>query len=295
MSSVRNPVVNRRTFLKTGAVLSGVALADAGQGSPPEQHRDPFIDTNVTLFRWPLRRLPLEATGRLVDKLRSQGITQAWAGSFDVLGKEDLTAVNDRLSEECAHNGEGILFPFGSVNPVAAGWADEMKRCVRVHHMRGIRLYPNYHGYALDDPVFERLLCHAASLNLVVHLVVMIEDDLPVHRLPGGDPVDVSPLAAVIRKVSGLKLVLLNALGRVRGPVLDDLVDAGDVSVDTAMLEGVGGLETLLTRVPGERILFGSHAPFFYFEAAALKLKEALLTEDQSTAIRYANAARLLG
>ena len=130
MSSVRNPVVNRRTFLKTGAVLSELPWLTRDR-DPPEQHRDPFIDTNVTLFRWPLRRLPLEATGRLVDKLRSQGITQAWAGSFDVLGKEDLTAVNDRLSEECAHNGEGILFPFGSVNPVAAGWADEMKRCVR--------------------------------------------------------------------------------------------------------------------------------------------------------------------
>ena len=291
MKKGRNPVVNRRTFLKTGAVLSGVALAGARQ----EERQESFIDVNVTLSRWPLRRLPLDTTSRLVDKLRSQGITQAWAGSFDVLGKEDLTVVNDRLAEECLNTGEGVLIPFGSVNPATAGWADEMNRCVGVHNMRGIRLYPNYHGYALDDPVFERLLCHAASLNLVVQLVVMLEDDRPVHRLPGGDPVDVSPLAAVVRKVSGLKLVLLNALGRVRGAVLDDLVDAGDVSVDTAMLEGIGGLETLLTRVPGERILFGSHAPFFYFEAAALKLKESLLTEEQITVIRYANAARLLG
>lgn len=283
--------MNRRTFLKTGAILSGVALAGAGQ----EQRPEPFIDVNVTLSRWPLLRLPLDATDRLVDKLRSQGITQAWAGSFEALGREDLTAVNDRLVEACARNGEGILLPFGSVNPVAEGGMDEMSRCARVHNMRGIRLYPNYHGYALDDPLFEGLLHHAAALNLVVQLVVMLEDDRPVHRLPGGDPVDISPLAAVVRKVSGLKLVLLNALGRVRGSALEALLDAGDVSVDMAMLEGVGGLETLLAKVARERILFGSHAPFFYFEAAALKLKESFLTEEQGTAMRYANAARLLG
>jgi len=46
--------------------------------------------------------------------------------------------------------------------------------------------------------------------------------------------------------------------------------------------------------LPLERILFGSHAPFFYFAAAELKLKESALTAAQLRAIRYDNARRLM-
>jgi len=73
-----------------------------------------------------------------------------------------------------------------------------------------------------------------------------------------------------------------------------DLLKAGDVSVEIAMLEGVGGVGKLLAQLPAERVLFGSYAPKFYFESALLKLKESPLTEEQLRAVRCANAQRLL-
>jgi predicted TIM-barrel fold metal-dependent hydrolase len=59
------------------------------------------------------------------------------------------------------------------------------------------------------------------------------------------------------------------------------------------MLEGVGGIARWLSELPVDRILFGSHAPLFYFEAAFLKLKESALSPNDLQAIRYGNAARL--
>ena len=44
---------------------------------------------------------------------------------------------------------------------------------------------------------------------------------------------------------------------------------------------------------PAQRILFGSHAPLFYFESALLQLKESPLSEEQLKAIRRTNAQRL--
>ena len=40
-----------------------------------------IVDTNVSLFRWPYPRLPLDETSALVDKVRSLGIACAWAGN----------------------------------------------------------------------------------------------------------------------------------------------------------------------------------------------------------------------
>ena len=78
------------------------------------------------------------------------------------------------------------------------------------------------------------------------------------------------------------------------GKPLADLVAAGEVYFEISMLEGVGGIANLLRQVPVHRVLFGSHAPLFYFESALLKLKESPLSEEQQRAIRRGNATRLL-
>jgi len=75
---------------------------------------------------------------------------------------------------------------------------------------------------------------------------------------------------------------------------LTELISAGEVYLEISMLEGVGGIAHLLGHVPVQRVLFGSHAPLFYFESALLKLKESPLNEEQLRAIRRDNAKRLL-
>ena len=68
----------------------------------------------------------------------------------------------------------------------------------------------------------------------------------------------------------------------------------GRVCFDISMVEGIEGIARLLERVSPERVLFGSHYPFFYFEAALLKMKESGLPEDQQKAVFEGNARRML-
>jgi predicted TIM-barrel fold metal-dependent hydrolase len=49
-----------------------------------------------------------------------------------------------------------------------------------------------------------------------------------------------------------------------------------------------------LAEVPAERILLGSHAPLYYFEAAELKLRESPLAPEQHRLIAHGNAEALL-
>jgi predicted TIM-barrel fold metal-dependent hydrolase len=239
--------------------------------------------------------LPLDETPALVARLRSRGVKEAWAGSFDGLLHKDLAAVNGRLAEECRKNDHGWLVPFGSVNPALPSWEEDLRRCHEEHQMPGIRLHPNYHGYKLDDPAFAKLLDLARERGLIVQLVVTMEDERTQHRLMHAPPVNVTPLPALLTSRPNLRIVLLNWSRGVSSALLAKLSAAGQAYFDIATLEGVGGVANLLKQVPADRVVFGSHAPFFYFESALLKLKESALSEPQLSSVRAANACRLLG
>lgn len=252
------------------------------------------IDTNVSLSRWPCRRLPADETSALVAKLRSQGVKEAWAGSFDGLLHKDLAGVNARLAEECRKHGRGTLVPFGSVNLALPAWEEDLRRCQEEHKMPGIRLHPNYHGYKLADPRFARLLDLAAERGLIVELAVMMEDERTQHSLLPVPHVDVAPLLALLASRPRLRMVLLNWFRGVKAALLPRLAAAGQVYFDIGTVEGVGGVANLLKQVPAQRVVFGSHAPLFYLESALLKLKESAPCEADLTAIQSGNARRLL-
>jgi predicted TIM-barrel fold metal-dependent hydrolase len=252
------------------------------------------IDVNVHVSRWPFRRLPLDETPALVGKLRSLGMKQAWAGSFDALLYRDIASVNARLAEECRANRDGVLIPFGTVNPKLPDWKEDLRRCREVHRMPGVRLYPNYHGYKLDDPLFSRLIELAAKAGLLVQIAVSMEDERTQHPLVRVPPVDCKSLVDVLAKLPDARVMLLNAVRAPRSGPASLLAKTPQVSFDIASLETAGGVATVLGHVPAERIVFGSHAPFNYPEAAVLKMTESAIQESVAKQIASGNASRLL-
>ena len=135
----------------------------------------------------------------------------------------------------------------------------------------------------------------AAERKLIVQLAVMMEDARMMHPLMRVPSVDLAPLKKLVAQTAGLRLILLNALATAsRTDQLYQLLAAGEVYVEIAMLEGVGGIESVLKDIPAERLLFGSHSPSLYFESAVLKLQESALPVAHLGAISHDNARRLL-
>ena len=253
-----------------------------------------IVDTNVNLSRWPFRRLSGDDPAALVARLRKHNVSQAWSGSFDGVFHKDIAGVNARLAKDCRTHGQGLLLPFGSINPKLPDWQDDLRRCHEEHKMRGIRLHPNYHGYDLRDPVFTELLKLSAARGLIVQLALCMEDERTQHPLMRVAPVDLTPLAALASMDPKLKLVVLNCYPQLKPEQLTELVPARNVCFDLSMRERVGAVAQLIERFALERVLFGSHSPFFYFESALLKVEEAGLSEGQKRAVLEGNARRLI-
>lgn len=265
---------------------SSDAVGGGGDGEPVWR----IVDTNVSLGRWPFRRLPLDTPERLLAKFESLGITQAWAGSFDGVFHRDLDGVNARLSETCAGSG-GRLVPFGSVNLTLPGWEDDLRRCHQRYGMGGVRLHPNYHGYDLADERFPRLLSLAAERGLPVQVAVALEDPrTQPSRLPVAE-VDVAPLAEAMRRVPSATVMLLGA--RPRAGVLAGFARIPRLLFDVARVESTDGIAELIGEVSPERVTFGTHAPFLIPESAMIKVYESKLSELHVDKLLAGNASRV--
>jgi predicted TIM-barrel fold metal-dependent hydrolase len=236
-----------------------------------------------------------DAPEALVVKLRQRNVAQAWAGSFDGVLHRDIAGVNIRLVRACRDFGQGILIPFGSINPKLPDWQEDVRRCQEEHHMPGIRLHPNYHGYTLDDPVFVELLKLATTRRLIVQLALCMEDVRTQHPLMRVPPVDITPLPNVVKSTPGLRLELLNCTSNIDRKQYEAALGAGDVYTETSMVEGVAGIARYIRSVRQARVLFGSYYPFFDFESALLKMQESGLDEASQKAICEDNARRLIG
>lgn len=249
------------------------------------------IDTNVTLFKWPFRNLPLDSTETLQTKLIALGISQAWAGTFEGIFQRDITSVNNRLSHRCKKY--PFFVPMGSVNPSLPGWKKDLQRCVRQHRMSGIRLHPNYHSYSLESTALKEIMKVAAAENIVVQIATTMEDTRTQNRLVAVPDVNLTHLATILEKYTEVKIQLLNL--RPKSEQVPFVEAAPNLYFDTCRIDATDGLKRFLERIPASRVLYGSNAPLLIPEASMIRIYESNLPENARKKILNENAKRLIG
>ena len=307
-----NPI-DRRNFLKNSLLgaaavsLSGhqplAAQAAAGNAHAVSSSQTPgIIDTNVNLFSWPFRALKYRDTRALVTKLKKHRVSEAWAGSFEALLSKDMSGVNARLAAECLEYGPRFLIPFGSVNLAWPDWQEDVRRCHENHKMPGIRIYPGYQPFDLDHPGMESLVKMTSERGMILQVVFGMEDPRVHHPIINVGPVTFGPLVKVVKGMPNAKVELLHYPGSSQGEDLSQFMSNTNTVMDISRLEGNGAVGRMIGTVQGlpsalvpvDRIVFGSHAPYFPVETAILKLIESPLEVQQLQAIMHGNARRLL-
>lgn len=283
--------MHRRDLLNTAITVGAASLLASESVQAADKPVQParIVDTNISLFHWPFRRLPLDDLDAMLKKLRTLGISQAWAGSFEGLLHRDIAGVNQRLADACKLHAE--LVPIGSLNLELSNWEDDLRRCIEKHQMPGVRLHPNYHGYALADPRFSKLVKQATSAGMFIQIAVAMEDTRTQHPMMQVSDVDLAALPKRMQENVGAKVQLLNY--RPGGPLSETLAKTPGIYFDSSRIDGTDGIVNLLQSVPHGRIMFGTHAPFLIPEAALIRTFESDLEEEDLQSLMWATADQL--
>ena len=129
------------------------------------------------------------------DFVAALGVELSVTFTYDGLRKPGAAA-NDSLAAFVADGGKRFV-AFANVDPNDPGAADEIRRCVREHGMRGVKLHPWIQGFSVHAPGLDPVCEAAAALGIPV----IFHDGTPPYSAP-------LQLAALARRHPGTTIVL---------------------------------------------------------------------------------------
>ena len=250
-----------------------------------------IFDIHTALGHWPFRQVPHQSASELRHVLEDAGIEGAAAANSHGLFYKNCHDANLELTEWLAPHGD-FFTRIATLNPLYAAWERDLRTCVQDLGLRGVRLAPQYHGYALGCDESVALAKGAADLGLPVLVPHRLVDVRQHHWMDTERTVDMAEVAALCRAVPEARIVYTES----RAPTAELLDDEGSWRYPGLYLESSRlDLHDLPEPVAAERAVFGTGAPFKHVTPALLKLNTSDLTPAARQRIAGANGPELLG
>jgi uncharacterized protein len=250
-----------------------------------------MIDTSVFCGHWPFRRLPAHAPDELKTMLAAAGVTQAWVAPLEGVFFYDPMDANEELSSEI--RGSDFFIQCAVINPSLPTFHRDTLAALDDLHCRAIKIFPNYHGYAVKDPRVRELAAIAEEANIPVCIQMRVQDERAHHPLVKVGGVSAEEIVEIAKACPKTRfLACAPYLGELKA-----LAPAENLWAELSFVENGESLRTALSSFPHTRLVFGSHSPLHYFAAGAAKLNAemALAAAEQIRAIATTNAEQLLG
>ena len=256
-----------------------------------------IIDTNVYLGSFAFRQLRQNTPDQLLKLMDAKGIDKAMVSNPMAITYKNTQPANEELAAAVRGHTDRLI-PQAVINPSYAGWEDDLKICGDEFGIRGVRLYPKWHNYALADECCGELISAVVARKMVVSIPVRAVDARQRSWLVDVSDVPLPEIVELIKAYPEGRFMILNGLGFTSSPLgkKDELLPAKygmEISRLSATL--ADELGQLVSLSDGGRVVFGSGMPFKYPDVALLKLEVLDAPEEVKDRIRSGNAAAMLG
>lgn len=265
-----------------------------------------LIDSNAYIGHWPFMQLKYntcEALGKRMDKFL---VDLSVISNLNGIFYKNTQSANQELYDAIRSSGKyhDRFLPFAVINPIYTGWRHDLDTCIKKLGMKGIRLYPQYHDYAITDPSLIELVKRARDINIPVTFCYRMVDsrqrswmDLDNVAYTPKPEWTLKNIFPIIRAVPDAKYMILNAANSMQLDEADEaLFKKAKVLIDTSgrILTDLG---KLLQTQGRERFAFGTHSPVLDYLTALLRI-ESLRDNEADAAtkelLRSGNAMKFL-
>ena len=251
-----------------------------------------MIDINTFIGHWPFRRLPATTPDELWELLQVYGIERALVSPIKGIFYEEPQIANEMLASQVDSRPE--LLQVAVLNPTLANWERSLRQCCEKYHIVAVKLHPNYHTYRLEDSPARDLLSVVGDVGLPVIIQLRVNDTRSHHPLMQVPDVPVADIIAAAEKTQQVNIVMGGIKwGEAQGNVAK-ITALPNLWLDISQMETMDGLRRMIDACGVERLLFGTHAPFFYIRSAIIKLDEAQLSAEERECIAKRNIETML-
>lgn len=260
-----------------------------------------LVDINGYIGHWPFRHRAYNTCEGRLERMKRFGVDLSVISNLNGIFYKNPQAANEELygAINASKQFQDRFVPFAVINPIYAAWRDHFEVSTGKMGMKGIRLYPKYHGYDLNEPACVELVKRARDRGLPVTLCLRMVDSRPsswmdLERKKEWALKDVMP---IIREVPDAKYIIVNVANSTLLTGDDaELIKKGHVLIDTSG-RNIYNLGDLLKTYGGEKFAYGSHAPILDEVSGLLRiesLRDDEANEHTKLLLRGGNAKSML-
>ena len=258
-----------------------------------------LIDCNAYIGHWPFRQRQFETCEGLLKSMDRFGVSMAVVSNMNSIFYKNTQAANEELHKQLNddNTARDRIIPFAVINPIYSGWKNDFEVSSTAMGMKGIRLFPRYHGYALTNPACIELVKMARDRGLPVALCLRMVDARPGSwmDLPRSTEWALRDVLPIIKEVPDAKYLILNIANSAHLNEEDTAtIKKTEVIMDTSG-RNIVNLGEMLVRFGKDKFAFGTHSPILDEVTGLLRI-ESLRKEEADDAtkemLRSGNAKR---
>jgi uncharacterized protein len=255
-----------------------------------------IIDTNAYLGHFAFRQLRHNTADGLLKLMDAKGIDKACVSSASAITYRNVQSGNEEVAAEVRGHGDRLI-PFAVINPFYAGWRDDLAVCRQEFGMKGVRLYPKWHNYALSDACCQELVDAATELGMLISIPLRVEDYRQHSWVVDVQDLTLAEILPLVKAKPKARFILLNGAGYAGSPMGNAKSGLpANYWIEISRLSAVMAKEIakLADQLGADRLVFGTGMPFNAPDPALVKMEVVDLSQADKQKILGKNAARLL-
>lgn len=266
-----------------------------------------LIDINAYIGHWPFQQLKYNTCEALLERMNKFGVDVSVISNLNGIFYKNTQSANEELYEEIKSNRRfnDRFIPFAVINPIYAGWRDDLEVSISKMGMKGVRIYPKYHDFEITDPSCIELVKRVRDHGLPVAFNFRMIDSrqrswMDIDYVVGTAKKEwtLKNILPIIKEVPDAKYIILNFANAAALTEEEmKLIKSADLVFDTSG-RAITSMTEFLNIYGKDKFAFGTHSPILDYLTGQLRiesLRENEADEKTKELIRSGNAKKILG